>query len=241
MELNRLDSQSEKLDSEKNESNDSEEFVFNKDYIVGTDMEKEYQISKKGDETEWKEVHLNMVENNGPVQGSTELFSETTEESQLNAYIQVLQSGNFKCISCTFQSSYKASVQTHVSIQHTKGKEEKFFCFRCSKIFSCKSSLDIHIRSIHENIRSNCEYCDKTFATMSMKRIHVQSKHEGINYPCHECSYKAARKHGLKEHIQKIHSISNNRELFQCEDCENEYVTKMGLKQHILSVHKLVR
>ena len=230
-----------RLDSEKHESNDSEEFVFNKDYIVDTDMETEYKIFKTVNEKEYKEVGLEIVENDGPVQASKELFSEVNEESQLNAYIKVLQSGNFKCICCTFQSSYKANVQTHVSIQHVKGKEEKFSCFKCSRILSCKSSLDLHIRSIHENIRSRCEYCDKTFATMHMKKIHVQSKHLGIMFQCDECSYKASRKHHLKDHIIKIHSICNNRELFQCGDCENEYATKKGLNQHILSLHKFIR
>ena len=38
-------------------------------------------------------------------------------------------------------------------------------CLSCSKAFSCKQSLAIQIRSMHENIRFQCEMCRTTFGT----------------------------------------------------------------------------
>merc|ERR1712136_616831 len=54
----------------------------------------------------------------------------------------------------------KQWIKPHISIEH---KGEKESCCVCKKEFSCRASLKLHYRNMHQGIRAKCSHCDQSF------------------------------------------------------------------------------
>ena len=72
------------------------------------------------------------------------------------------------------------------------------FCKICNCEFSCLSSLNRHIKSVHEGMRYTCDQCDYKFTDTGNLDKHVKTIHERIYYPCSQGDYKATQKPYLK-------------------------------------------
>ena len=92
------------------------------------------------------------------------------------------------------------------SKESTDAKSTK--CQECGKVFSTKTYMEIHYRSMHKGIKYPCKHCDVITTSKSSLRRHIQSIHEGIRYPCMHCGYQAKDKVYLKKHIQTVHQES---------------------------------
>ena len=54
-------------------------------------------------------------------------------------------------------------------------------CGSCEKNFGRKSHLEIHFRTIHENIKAyKCESCEKRFGQKCFLKRHIKVVHENI-------------------------------------------------------------
>ena len=78
-------------------------------------------------------------------------------------------------------------------------------CPECGKVYTKKSDMVRHYRSVHEGIKYPCNECDYQATKKYNLLIHIQSKHEGIRYPCNLCDYQATRERDLKSHFQSRH------------------------------------
>ena len=85
---------------------------------------------------------------------------------------------------------------------HAKSTE----CPECEKVFTTKTHMMTHYRSVHEGIKYPCNQCDYRATTQSHLQRHIRYKHEGIKYPCNQCEYQATQKSHLKSHIAAKHS-----------------------------------
>ena len=59
-----------------------------------------------------------------------------------------------------------------------------------------KRNLQLHVKSVHDGVKYNCERCDykaTTKSSLCMYIVHVQSIHEGVKYNCKICDYKATQ------------------------------------------------
>ena len=65
-------------------------------------------------------------------------------------------------------------------------------CEECGQKMMNQSSLNTHIRSIHEGIKYPCGQCDYLSVTNSRLHLHRRSGHVGMKYPCGQCHYQAA-------------------------------------------------
>ena len=93
--------------------------------------------------------------------------SATFEEDQINVFIFASDRGWFRCKICYYHAKDNVAVQNHILIKHmdTILGHEKMSCHKCFKVYSCKYSLDVHVKSMHNNIRVKCDQCEKSFGT----------------------------------------------------------------------------
>ena len=113
----------------------------------------------------------------------------------------------------------------------------RYNCDLCDKSFSAKTSLNLHIKSVHENVRYNCDRCEKSYSWKNQLDRHIRIVHEKvryIRYNCHDCEKSFSSKHGLKYHITNIHR-------HQCQKCHKSFSQKADLKAHIKIFHENVQ
>ncbi|KAB7507674.1 Zinc finger protein [Armadillidium nasatum] len=91
------------------------------------------------------------------------------QESSLNSNPRLLA-----CPYCHYQTVYGTNLKHHIRFKHTK--EKPFPCFVCSKRFSMKANLNIHMR-IHTGEKPYwCDKCDMRFSQKNALRKHLLRK-----------------------------------------------------------------
>ena len=88
----------------------------------------------------------------------------------------------------------------------TEHVAKRFMCPRCPCTYSCKGSLNEHVRHIHENAsRYRCETCGKGFCIRSHYYDHIAA-HTGVKrYVCSVCLREFTLKCNLKAHMLHFH------------------------------------
>ena len=72
-------------------------------------------------------------------------------------------------------------------------------CKVCNARFTKKESLDRHMKTVHMNVRLNCDKCEKPFTRKWNLNQHMLYVHEGkeSKYKCKECEFKTKRSDSL--------------------------------------------
>ena len=88
----------------------------------------------------------------------------------------------------------------------TEHVAKRFVCPRCPCTYSCKSSLNEHVRHIHENAsRYRCDTCGKGFSIRSNYYDHLAA-HSGVKrYACPTCKTQFTFRNDLKVHVVRFH------------------------------------
>ena len=82
--------------------------------------------------------------------------------------------------------------------------EKLFKCDQCSYEGNQKITLNMHVRSVHNELWFKCEDCNFKASQKSNLKTHIQIHHEGmVYYKCDQCSYKASKKQNLEKHMQE--------------------------------------
>ena len=136
-------------------------------------------------------------------------------------------------------------------------------CYSCSKTYTKKHHLKVHIESVHEGIRHFCEQCGTSHKTKMGLRSHIlfvhekQQKPEQKTYQCTECHKKFSKIFtNCKDHIRtckkcgyitniqdrlKKHQSSKNcdpnksKKSIMCGKCRNMFTTEKSMRKHELS------
>ena len=83
---------------------------------------------------------------------------------------------------------------------------KRFTCPRCPCTYASKSSLNEHVRHIHENApRYRCETCGKGFSIRSHYHDHLAAHTGGKRYVCSVCLNEFTLKGNLKAHMLHFH------------------------------------
>lgn len=124
------------------------------------------------------------------------------------------------------KSSFNHHIETH--------SEEFVSCEVCSRQFSNKRCLKVHILTHSEDKPFHCDQCPETFISKRCLEYHKRFHGEKLEktFKCEYCFTTLCSEFSLKNHIQRKHSVSAI-----CEICKVECQTKELLKEHIKSSH----
>ena len=98
-------------------------------------------------------------------------------------------------------------------------------CDICNKLFSNKSSLTKHIKSVHEKIKFKCEICTKNFTKKENLLSHKRNIHsKSTEFECTVCEKKLNRKGNLQAHKTVC---------CKCKHCHEQFFSPSELLNHI--------
>jgi Zinc finger, C2H2 type len=113
--------------------------------------------------------------------------------------------------------------------------QENHQCTVCFKYYYSKQVLRNHVKNVHAENGTSCDWCDAKFANMGNLSIHMKAEHERIyNSYCKFCEQWFSSKHVLDTHIKRIHLQTE----FRCYRCGKKFREKVILKEH-LEKHKI--
>ena len=94
-------------------------------------------------------------------------------------------------------------------------------------------NLKIHIQSIHEKKRHQCEFCEKSYLNKNNLDEHIKSVHYGHMYDCEFCDNTYKTKRSLANHIKTLHEGQRQKCIF----CGTSYDKITDLQRHINDIH----
>jgi KRAB domain-containing zinc finger protein len=166
----------------------------------------------------------------------------------LKLHVDVHNQVRFKCDKCGSEFSVKATLKNHMAkclnggSREYQSNREKYKCFveECSREFSSRKYLSVHLERIHqikiENFETTCLECHMVFENVGDYSKHVRT--HSCNFTCNLCKLRFKTETKLQSHIEKLHKEGENRP-FICdfEDCGARFKRIEHLKGHCLYKH----
>lgn len=148
----------------------------------------------------------------------------------------------FKCSQCDSEFKHASNLLTHMKKTHGKNcscpagcctcfskapkAQISLDCKLCSRTFSGKRQLKIHMRIHGNKAHLICKLCNTEFPNKFLLTKHRLKHKETQSYDCVVCSRSFLSYQSLKIH-QNGH---NGIKPYQCENCGKQYSTKSSLK-----------
>ena len=109
-----------------------------------------------------------------------------------------------KCLTCNKKFSNIQYLKKH---EKCHNNDYVFKCELCTKIFTRKDNLNVHINNVHECISQLhfCEVCNAKFKRKSDLKRHLMV-HSATFYMCKHCNKKFSFNYNLQRHIKSVHS-----------------------------------
>ena len=64
-------------------------------------------------------------------------------------------------------------------------------------------------RPEHPDARYECEVCSRKFTEKCNLKLHLRTVHGTESFQCGECSYVTKRKDSLKRHLSRVHGLGD--------------------------------
>eukprot|EP00063_Salmo_salar_P075768 XP_014050603.1 PREDICTED: zinc finger and SCAN domain-containing protein 5B-like [Salmo salar] len=119
------------------------------------------------------------------------------------------------------------------TISRSGGKEKRFPCSFCGKVFSFPKQVEIHQRMHTGEKPFGCHLCRASFSHSSSLKRH-QRVHTGEKpYSCPQCEKRFSHQHQLKRHL-KVHT---GERPFTCTHCGKRFSEGRYLRTHQQKMH----
>jgi len=112
-----------------------------------------------------------------------------------------------------------------------------FYCPHCSKNYTTKSNLSIHIRTHTRVDLISCEVCLKKFNCSAALNRHSVVHNKTSKFKCSIC-YKAF---GTAQGALKHEVVHTGEKPFKCNICHKAFNDSSNLSMHIRAVHDKIR
>lgn len=112
--------------------------------------------------------------------------------------------------------------------ERKQATKQSLTCALCSKVFTNKTNLQVHLR-MHNNIRPHqCPHCEKSFTQKSTMRTHIRTHTGEKPYVCSHCArafsdYSTYRKH------QRVHT---GEKPYTCDICFKAFAQSGNMIRH---------
>ena len=162
--------------------------------------------------------------------------------SYLREHIEAVhkKARNYFCETCAASFYSKTQLTNHCLRNHSDGVEVA--CHECGKMFTNELSLKLHIRNVHQPVKSMCSQCGKKYPNEVSLKKHIQSVHEKLRpYQCHFCSKMFGSKWYVQQHVAKMHENRTSNSMtstsFNCSDCEMIFTSIKERNIHLTKAH----
>lgn len=139
---------------------------------------------------------------------------------------------------CTKCFSKLSELTAHIDSAH--GRDQKYICTVCGRLFNTKEALYTHRTSAHPkaptDLPYSCPYCSKKFETKAQVDAHVSSAHTITTYTCKYCCKKFSSKEALAAHMVAEHTTAPPT-TYRCSYCGLTFATKEELALHESAKH----
>jgi hypothetical protein len=136
--------------------------------------------------------------------------------------------------------SDKPNTTKSLKVKNNGSENNNFQCQICTKNLGCKSSLNRHLKGVHESLKPfKCKLCVSTFLLGSGLNTHIRTVHQRIKpYTCEICLQTFGQKSDLKRHSDTVHK---GLKPFECHFCMASFGKQYSLNTHIKTVHEKLK
>jgi len=118
------------------------------------------------------------------------------------------------------------------------GEIDNYLCHICSKPFTSKQTLNMHVNYVHSVDRPfSCSMCTKSYKIKSELTQHEMTHSDHYNYSCETCGKQFRGKVNLRMHM-KTH-LSDDEKKHVCSMCGHRFARLQHLRNH-LTTHSSV-
>ncbi|XP_013410907.1 uncharacterized protein LOC106174067 isoform X2 [Lingula anatina] len=141
------------------------------------------------------------------------------------------------CSVCRKSFKSKRALESH---EKTHGSADPpFQCQLCGFEAKFYYTMDIHMKSTHENTDKRCDHCGENVPDHNIQQ-HMQLVHEDMAHICGECGKLFFSQQKLNLHISQSHSA---KEVLTCpyDDCSTELKKQQLASKHVQVVHYKIK
>lgn len=142
------------------------------------------------------------------------------------------------CHNCGKVYKSKISFKSHVNSSCGQARhltaEQKFTCDYCSKQYSHKGSLRVHIQFEHGNWKCHiCYCCGKKLNSLSKLKEHIVTHTQEKKFNCEICNGNFVTKKSLEYHTR----IHTGVKPYKCPHCNKSFLSASRRSTHIKYKH----
>jgi len=136
---------------------------------------------------------------------------------------------NFTCRFCGRGVSSKRLLIQHETSHNSRALK----CPHCDHATSRKYLLDMHIRTVHLNLRPEiCQLCGKAFKTKKQIAAHILTHSDVKRYSCDICGAKLKNITCHRSHMMNVHGHK-----VSCDICGKFMYKEEGIRRHKKQEH----